>query len=188
MAYRFESGHRHQNMGYPTGVSHIFIAETVTRTHPNARLRWSLACHRLDGDNTIRGAAEAIESRERGERCRWQIKRPERVAAVGVQRSRSVGKAHTGYRNRTPAPRRSKLCIACSDFFQKSERTHAVAPPFQPRPACAGLASDNENGSDLNCLTAPNKYNPNHIFRIGNGFGLFVYTREPLAQLLSRRT
>ena len=26
---------------------------------------------------------------------------------------------------------RSKLCIACSDFFQKSERTHAAAPPFQ---------------------------------------------------------
>ena len=28
------------------------------------------------------------------------------------------------------APRRSKLHIACSDFFQKSERTHAAAPPF----------------------------------------------------------
>ena len=28
-------------------------------------------------------------------------------------------------------PRRSKLCIACSDFFQKSERTHAAAPPFK---------------------------------------------------------
>ena len=36
-----------------------------------------------------------IESGERGERCRWQMKRPERVAAVGVQRSRSDGKAHT---------------------------------------------------------------------------------------------
>ena len=38
--------------------------------------------------------------RERGERCRWQMKRPERVAAVGEQRSRTVGKAHTGHRNR----------------------------------------------------------------------------------------
>ena len=28
-------------------------------------------------------------------RCRWQMERPERVAAVGVQRSRSDGKAHT---------------------------------------------------------------------------------------------
>ena len=37
--------------------------------------------------------------RERGERCRWQMKRPERVAAVGVQRSCAVGKAHTGHRN-----------------------------------------------------------------------------------------
>ena len=27
-------------------------------------------------------------------------------------------------------PRRSKLHIACSDFFQKSERTHSAAPPF----------------------------------------------------------
>ena len=30
------------------------------------------------------------------------------------------------------APRRSKLHIACSDFF-KSERAHSAAPPFQPR-------------------------------------------------------
>ena len=37
------------------------------------------------------------------------------------------------------APRRSKLCIACSDFFQKSERAYAAAPPFQTGPAVAGL-------------------------------------------------
>ena len=36
-------------------------------------------------------------------------------------------------------PRRSKLCIACSDFFQKSERAHVAAPPFQTGPAAAGL-------------------------------------------------
>ena len=28
-------------------------------------------------------------------------------------------------------PRRSKLHIACSDFFQKPERAHSAAPPFQ---------------------------------------------------------
>jgi len=34
------------------------------------------------------------------------VKRPERVAAVGVQRSRSAGKAHTGHRNRRTSLRR----------------------------------------------------------------------------------
>ena len=38
---------------------------------------------------------------ERRERCRGQMQRPERVAAVCVQRSPAVGKAHTGNRNRT---------------------------------------------------------------------------------------
>ena len=32
------------------------------------------------------------------------VKGGERVAAVGVQRSPAVGKAHIGHRNRTPAP------------------------------------------------------------------------------------
>ena len=51
--------------------------------------------------------------------------------------------------------RRSRLCIACSGFFQKSERTqHAAAPPFQPRPACAGLAADDETDSDVDCVNA----------------------------------
>ena len=36
------------------------------------------------------------------------------------------------------APRRSKLYIACSDLFYKSERAHAAAPPFQLRPALLG--------------------------------------------------
>lgn len=44
-----------------------------------------------------------IESGERGECRRWRVKRPEQVAAVGVQHSRFVAKAHTGHRNRTPA-------------------------------------------------------------------------------------
>ena len=41
-----------------------------------------------------------IDNGERWERCLWQMKRPERVAAVCVQRRRSVVKAHTGHRNR----------------------------------------------------------------------------------------
>ena len=44
-----------------------------------------------------------IESGERWERRRWRGKRPERVAAVGVQRSRFVGKVYTGYRNKERA-------------------------------------------------------------------------------------
>ena len=72
-------------------------------------------------------------------------------------RSKSAASDGVPVRVRSPAPRRSKLCIACSDFFQKSERTYAAAPPFQPRPACAGLASDDENGSDIDCSTAPKK-------------------------------
>ena len=54
------------------------------------------------------------------------------VAAQGFYRSR--------VRNCYPLPRRSKLCIACSDLFYKSERAHAAAPPFQLRPAIAELA------------------------------------------------
>ena len=38
-----------------------------------------------------------------------------------------------------PMTRRSKLCIACSDLFYKSERTHAAAPPFQIEPAALGF-------------------------------------------------
>ena len=32
-----------------------------------------------------------------------------------------------------PLTCRSKLCIACSDFLQKSERAHAAAPPFRKK-------------------------------------------------------
>ena len=32
-------------------------------------------------------------------------------------------------------------------LFQKTERAHAAAPPFQPRPACAGLAPDDKTYS-----------------------------------------
>ena len=41
-----------------------------------------------------------------------------------------------------PAPRRSKLHIACSDFYaqgKKSERAHYAAPPFQTEAASLGF-------------------------------------------------
>ena len=46
------------------------------------------------------------------------------VAAQGFYRSR--------VRNCYHLPRRSKLCIACSDLFYKSERAHTAVPPFHP--------------------------------------------------------
>ena len=53
----------------------------------------------------------------------------------------SGASARKGVRVRLPprAPRRSKLHIACSDFFQKSERAHCAAPPFQIEPASLGF-------------------------------------------------
>lgn len=52
--------------------------------------------------------------------------------------SKSVGSDTVWVRVPPPAPRRSKLCIACSDLFYKSERAHAAAPPSQLRPAALG--------------------------------------------------
>ena len=42
---------------------------------------------------------------------------------------------HLFYQHMT---RRSKLCIACSDLFYKSERAHAAAPPLQTATASLG--------------------------------------------------
>jgi len=50
---------------------------------------------------------EDAVSGERWKRRRWQRKGGERVAVVCVQRSRTVGKAHTGYHNR----RAGHLCV-----------------------------------------------------------------------------
>ncbi len=41
---------------------------------------------------------------ERCDRCLWQEKGAERVAAVGERRSRTVGKESTGHRNRNCSP------------------------------------------------------------------------------------
>ena len=77
-----------------------------------------------------------------------------------------------------PAPRRSKLYIACSDLFYKSERARAAAPPFQI--ANTSLVCDliffrnSEAVSSIPPLV-PKQYNPNQIFLVGDGFGLFVY-------------
>ena len=57
---------------------------------------------------------------------------------VDVTDSKSVGGDIVRVRVPPPAPRRSKLYIACSDFFQKSERAHAAAPPFQIEAAMLG--------------------------------------------------
>lgn len=43
------------------------------------------------------------------------------------------------YQRRSYYARRSKLYIACSDLFYKSERAHAAAPPFQIEPAALGF-------------------------------------------------
>ena len=50
----------------------------------------------------------------------------------------AFGSKMPGVRVSPLGPRRSKLCIACSDLFYKSERAHAAAPPFQLRPAVLG--------------------------------------------------
>lgn len=44
-----------------------------------------------------------------------------------------------GVRFPSGVPRRSKLCIACSDLFYKSERAHAAAPPLQTKSVAAGV-------------------------------------------------
>ena len=58
---------------------------------------------------------------------------------VDVADSKSAGGDSVWVRVPPPAPRRSKLYIACSDLFYKSERAHAAAPPFQIEPAALGF-------------------------------------------------
>ena len=58
---------------------------------------------------------------------------------VDVVDSKSTASDGVPVRVRPPAPRWSKLYVACSDFFQKSERAHAAAPPFQIEPTSLGF-------------------------------------------------
>ena len=60
--------------------------------------------------------------------------------ALGFIVSGLLLRVRLGVRFPSGVPRRSKLCIACSDLFYKSEYAHAAAPPFQLRPAIAELA------------------------------------------------
>ena len=64
-----------------------------------------------------------------------------KVRIATLTRNQFVGN-HTWVRIPPAAPRRSKLCIACSDLCYKSDCAHAAAPPFQTANACAGLRFD----------------------------------------------
>ena len=81
---------------------------------------------KVRGNKTKVRAGRGPGEGERWERCQRQVKRPERVAAVGERRSRAVGKESTGHRNRrrdislagainsTP-PRAASLGTFCAD-------------------------------------------------------------------------
>ena len=53
-------------------------------------------------------------------------------------------------------PCRSKRHIACSDFFQKSERAHFAAPPFQTEPAALGFDLVNDDRGRV-CKSNPSR-------------------------------
>ncbi len=59
--------------------------------------RRAILSHRRE---SMQRVAEDLPCGERWERRLWRKKRPKRVAAVCVQRSRIVGEAHAGHRNR----------------------------------------------------------------------------------------
>ena len=65
---------------------------------------------------------------------------------------RQLPKLNTRVRFPSPAPRRSKRHIACSDLFYKSERAHSAAPPFQIEPAALGF--DLVLGTDLKVVAS----------------------------------
>ena len=69
-----------------------------------------------------------------------------------------------------PPPRRSKLCIACSDLFYNSEYAHAAAPPFQLRPTSLG--------SQLACRPAGGVF-PSRIAQITCPFQLGASGQSP---------
>ena len=57
-----------------------------------------------EGDVVLPLAKQPGRRGERGERSRWQIQRPERVAAVGIFRGAPSTKENTGHRNRIAGP------------------------------------------------------------------------------------
>ena len=97
----------------------------------------SLPCKRESSLPTVRLLSKSNPLRWASMWFRRQLNTEEfpsgqRGQTVNLLRFASVVRIHP------PPPRRSKLHIACSDFFQKSERAHSAAPPLQPRPAALG--------------------------------------------------
>ena len=122
--------------------------------------------------------------------------------------SKSIGSDTVPVRVRPPAPRRSKLCIACSDFLQKSERAHVAAPPFRKKSRSAHLLGCKRprNGSlslptfcgfvpcgagDSFCLTLTHRHSfrrsffPNHNRCAGSRFG-WVTSLKAAASIVPR--
>ena len=75
---------------------------------------------------------------------------------VDVTDSKSVGGDTVWVRVPPPAPRQNKAMRSCGGTSTATS-TDDLVFPFQPRPADAGLASDRETGSDLDCPGAPAK-------------------------------
>ena len=73
------------------------------KTHKSRAKNTKFFCPLLD--ISVSGSP-IIQDGERCDRRQWRMKGAERVAAVGAQRSRAVGKAHTGHRNRKTGRRR----------------------------------------------------------------------------------
>ena len=79
-----------------------------------------------------------------------------------------------------PAPWRSKLCIACSDFSaQKSERAHAAAPPFRKKSRSAHLLGCKRPRNGLLSLPTFCGFKSKSVFR----YGIFFATSSQLIRL-----
>ena len=64
----------------------------------------------------------------------------------------AVGRKASRVRIPNSPPRRSKLCIACSDFLcfaEKTERAHAAAPPLQPEADASVWAAERNHRAFL---------------------------------------
>ena len=76
------------------------------------------------------------------------------VGMVDEADSKSVASDGVWVRVPPPAPRQNKAARSCGGTSTATS-TGDLVFPFQPRPAEAGLASDWETGSDLDCSGAP---------------------------------
>ena len=80
---------------------------------------------------------------------------------------------------RTLAPRRSKLRIACSDFFQKSERARSAAPPFKIEPTSLGFNFVLFGFISVNAVRTPAPLR-RALRRLSNAVRLCVFQRRAL--------